>query len=342
MDSVCRLCRRTGEFESVSIYESSRIDGAILAVVMEDCLQIKITASDGMPQQICCLCQAQLEMFYLLRKVSLTSDSYFKRLRNPERILSSPIKIEVELEVEEREHNDVYGTISEPSLESEIKTEPTEVGEDAATAPQNVDNIAKSTSNDTIHSRIRRPRLTLKDKLHKLYQGYTCSDCNYTSQYRPNALRHVKLMGHSGLLEDSPDNDQQRSNLKAPKLLKISSCATCNYISEFKGNIRRHLRNQNHRGIKTSIYRKKSATDETPSLLINDQQTSSVNPYQNIVESGQSTSKRGFSCEKCDYASAFKGNLIRHQRLKHQGKSRNMYDEEQELEVVLSTQLMDD
>lgn len=45
MDKFCRLCRRTGEFEFVSVYESSRIDGVILAVVIEDCLHIKVHIS---------------------------------------------------------------------------------------------------------------------------------------------------------------------------------------------------------------------------------------------------------------------------------------------------------
>lgn len=268
MDNFCRLCRRTGEFESVSIQDMSRNHGELIASIIENCLPLQIAPSDGLPQRICNMCQAQLEMFYVLRKISFSSDCYFKEILQQDEELRSPIpNIEVEVQL-----NQDYGCSFNSSAdqshqfnESDIKTEPLELSDEAPSYNSSYECSYEPKHDQSSSVPLRDFGWTHKTEEHKQEEKpkgrYTCSDCGYSSPYKANVFRHIKLLGHSGLQDMVPGRklrpslDEILASSNASKM-KIYMCETCGYRSTFKGNVERHQRSHRHGGIDVSIYGK--------------------------------------------------------------------------------------
>lgn len=242
-------------------------------------ISIQVNASDGLPQHICILCQGQIEMFYLLRKVSIDSDNYFKTLTNPERLLYSPLNIEEDVDPEQ-EYADLYGNTSEPCFESDIKTEPPEIMEDSPNQITTFQDASYPQSSTPRDARLSYNELTGWPQLKPIV--YACEECDYSSAYKGNVFRHLRLRKHSGIKKVAPSELQMQANpstiIRKKRILRpslkellanrdsptvtIFSCGTCAYKSTFKGNMDRHMRGQQHNGLKTSIYRKKKPIDE--------------------------------------------------------------------------------
>ncbi|XP_055597008.1 uncharacterized protein LOC129747021 [Uranotaenia lowii] len=277
MDRYCRLCRRSGEFESISIQEKSRNHpGELLTTIIENCLQLRVDPSDGLPKRICHMCQAQVEMFHLLRKISFQSEYYFREMlqQDPEPICTPP-----NVEVIEKDSDgdadfgegidntpyDESSSANESYLNPHIKTEPEELLECNFEVPIETDNCLWIPKVQPNKSQTGKPKMVAR---------YGCMDCPYRSPYRANVSRHIKLLKHSGVrsLTDKKSRKIRQSvaeilaNSDSPRV-RIFSCQQCGYKSTFKTNVDRHQRGQHHVGIDVNVYDRQSlaASDNHPS-----------------------------------------------------------------------------
>ncbi|XP_053696177.1 uncharacterized protein LOC128743598 [Sabethes cyaneus] len=303
MEHFCRLCRRNGEFESVSILDSSR-SGEIIAVIMQNCLQLQIVPDDGLPQQICNLCQAQLEMFHLLRKISFNSERYFQQLVHQNKQHSSPmvslpqgIPLNPEVddfpiavnpsqpinlpEVKSEPTDFMHEGHSQQSFESsylhqdidntEIKIEPTEISEEPVHYQSTFDNPCEThqSPNPAVASNSGawgRTEMSMPHEKPQPQERYSCAECGYHSQYKANLYRHIRLRQHSILQSPSQQQD----------VLKIRQ-------------------------------RRRLTLDE-------------------ILANSNASEMKVYTCNVCGYKTAFKGNADRHQRSQnHHGIDVSIY-----------------
>ncbi|XP_058824631.1 uncharacterized protein LOC131685158 [Topomyia yanbarensis] len=311
MDSFCRLCRRSGEFESASILDTSRNhSGEIIAEIMQNCLQLQVLPSDGLPQRICNLCQAQLEMFYLLRKVSFNSECYFKQLlehNHPQQhTMLSTNDNGVHLTP------DVGGfpiALDQPQ-QTEVKIEPTEFNTHEPQSHQQ--------SYENSFQCMEQPEVKIEpNELNDEPQHYQPS---YDKSYDPHTNHESATPSNSS--EWIPVDPRP---VDKPKLPKRYSCAECGYHSQYKANLFRHIKLRRHslvqQGFKTRP-RRRLTLDE-------------------ILANSNAPEMKIYTCKMCGYKTAFKGNVDRHQRSQnHQGIDVSIYGKNQPRMDCLMSQRM--
>lgn len=302
MENFCRLCRRSGDFESASILDSSH-GGEIIAVIMQNCLQLQIVPDDGLPQQICKLCQAQLEMFYLLRTVSLSSEQYFHQLLQQSKQQSSPM-VTIHQEIQINREVDDFTISADPTHQmnlSEVKSEPA----DFIHEPQPQQSFESSYLHPEIdHAEVKIEPTEINDE-----PQYHSSFDSPSETHQDHDLLAVSNSGSSGHIEANIPHAQLQPQERY-------SCAECGYHSQYKANLYRHIRLRQHSMAPTHSQQKDVLKIRQRRRLTLDE----------ILANSNASEMKVYTCTVCGYKTAFKGNVDRHQRSQnHHGIDVSIY-----------------
>ncbi|XP_055539209.1 uncharacterized protein LOC129726481 [Wyeomyia smithii] len=304
MDNFCRLCRRNGDFESVSILDSSH-GGEIIAVIMQNCLQLQIVPDDGLPQQICNLCQAQLEMFYLLRKISFNSERYFQQLLQQNKQNSPPMNNIAQGMQHSRELDDFIDVDTAQQMNlPEVKSEPA----DFIHEPQS--QLSFSVNSSYLHQEIDHTEVKVEPT------EINEEPVHYQPSFEEVCETHQKP--ESALASNSNTWGRVEMNMPQGKHQPQErySCAECGYHSQYKANLYRHIRLRQHSMLHTSSQQKDILKIRQRRRLTLDE----------ILANSNASEMKVYTCNVCGYTTAFKGNADRHQRSQnHHGIDVSIY-----------------